>query len=37
MGNSKGTADIEYATHEEAEKAIKEMNSKCLYVIINAL
>ena len=33
MGDSKGTADIEYATHEEAEKAIKEMNSKWLITI----
>ena len=28
MGDSQGTADIEYETHEEAENAIKKLNSK---------
>lgn len=28
MGGSKGTADIEYESHEDAEKAIGKLNSK---------
>lgn len=28
MGDSKGTADIEYESHEDAEKAIGKLNSK---------
>lgn len=27
MGTSKGTADVEYANHEEAEEAIKKLNN----------
>lgn len=32
IGNSKGTADIEYENPEHAELAIQRFNSKLLYI-----
>lgn len=32
MGGSKGTADIEYESHEDAEKALGKLNSKQYFI-----
>ena len=35
MGESQGTGDIEYETHEEAEKALQKLNSKYIKINLN--